>query len=244
MNVADVTASLNSLVSSHKHAITELNLLPPDDPLRPVLQGFIDKTTPQIDKLKRLHADLLAELTSLLAYFAEKADQPVENVFATILSFALGLQKAAAEMAKIPGTIKRKPFRAAAAAVPAVHHAGPSDTSSNGGDVTPTGTITLDDQSSASALGITRGEFDEAIRTIHGGARRRERQEASMASSMAGSIKLSRMFLDGKGTTRGSVTGTMRGVGAGAGGTGRMAQLRGGEAGKPPRHARLASVFR
>ena len=47
---------------------------------------------------------------------------------------------------------------------------------------------------------MTRGELDQAIRSIHGGVRRRERREASM-SGTAGSVKLSRMFLDGAGTS-------------------------------------------
>jgi hypothetical protein len=128
---------------------------------------------------------------------------------------------------------------------PVIHVARPSDSDSstdqNESDRTPTGTVSAAGRTQmALGLGVpeslldgsgtrrgtlTRGEFDEAIRTIHGGARRRERREASMASSMAGSVKLGRIFLDGSGT------GTR--------------QRAAGLGGKPSSgHARLGSMFR
>lgn len=131
-----------------------------------------------------MHSDLIAELAVLSTYFAEKADQPVEEIFTTILSFSLTLQKASVEMSKYPDPPKAK--------VPVLH----APTPSSGSDTTPTATL----KGGLGVATMTRGELDEAIRSIHGGVRRRERREASMTSA-AGSVKLSRMFLDGAGTS-------------------------------------------
>ena len=182
MNVADVTASVNSLVAAQKTATSELSHLTTDDPLIPHLQSFTSKTTPQIEQLKSLHRDLLSELASLSTFFAEKADQPVEEIFTTILSFSLTLQKASVEMSKYPDPPK---------IMPVVH----TTTPSSGSDTTPIATL-----KGVGVATMTRGELDQAIRSIHGGVRRRERREASMTST-AGSVKLSRMFLDGAGTS-------------------------------------------
>lgn len=159
-----------------------------DDPLIPHLQSFTTKTTPQIEQLKQLHRDLLAELASLSTFFAEKTDQPVEEIFTTILSFSLTLQKASVEMSKYPDPPKIK--------LPVVH----TTTPSSGSDTTPTATM----KGRLGVATMTRGELDEAIRSIHGGVRRRERREASMTSA-AGSVKLSRMFIDGAGSIRGTL---------------------------------------
>jgi len=182
-----VTASVNSLTSAQKMASTELQHLTADDPLIPHLESFTTKTTPQIDQLKQLHRDLLAELASLSIFFAEKPDQSVEEIFTTILSFSLTLQKASVEMSKYPDPPKTP--------IPVLHTTAPS----SGSDTTPTATLTH-----YAGLGkgtMTRGELDEAIRSIHGGVRRRERREASMTSTAGSSVKLSRMFLDGAGSS-------------------------------------------
>jgi hypothetical protein len=153
--------------------------------------------------------------------------EAVEEIFTTILSFALTLQKAAVEMSKYPDP--RPPSSKAAneaavtavtvakgkAKVPILH----TTTPSSGSDTTPTGTTVRAGPGAGMIGTMKRGELDEAIRSIHGGVRRRERREASMAST-AGSVKLSRMFLDGKGSVRATV--------------GRGTQSR---------HARLGSVF-
>jgi hypothetical protein len=222
-----VTASVNSLAQAQKQACVELPHLSPEDPLVPHLQSFVDKTTPQIDQLKVLHRDLVAELGSLQVFFAEKPDSPVEEIFTTILSFALTLQKAAVEMSKYPDPRPPSSKAANVAAVTAISvskgkvnmpilH---TTTSSSGSDTTPTGTIVRAGAGAGVIGTMKRGELDEAIRSIHGGVRRRERREASMAST-AGSVKLSRMFLDGKGSVRATVS-----------------------RGTQSRHARLGSVF-
>jgi diaphanous 1 len=207
VDVIDVTASVNSLALAQKQASAELPHLSPDDPLVSHLQSFVDKTTPRIQHLRTLHQDMLSELASLQVFFAEKPDS-VEETFTTILSFALTLQKAAVEMSKFPDPIKPKPI---ISKVPALHTTAPS----TGSDTTPTGTLAR-----GPTMTMKRGELDEAIRSIHGGVRRRERREASMAS-VAGSVKLSRMFLDGAGSSRGTM--------------GRGTQSR---------HTKLGSVFR
>lgn len=241
MNVADVTASLNSLITSHRQASAEISNLTPDDPFLPILQAFITKSHPEIEKLKQLHRDLLTELSSVLVYFAEKPGSQVEDIFLTVLTFALALQKAAGEMSKYPDLPSSQASKAprkppAIGPEPVIHVAGPSGTDeTDENDGTPTGTVA---QSQVGlGLGVpdslltetgrrgtlTRGEFDEAIRTIHGGARRRERREA-MAGSMAGSVKLGRIILDGSGTAT---------------------RARAVPGGKPSGgHARLGSVFR
>lgn len=212
--VPDVTASVNAFIGSHRLAAAEIPHLSLDDPFSPILTAFIAKTSPRIEKLKQLHHDLLAELSSVLAYFAEKPDSSVEQVFTTILTFGFSLQKAAAEMSKLTPNIPTRRI------VPT----GPvSQTSEGKDDKTPTGTVVVGatDVPKAALGTLTRGEFDEAIRTIHGGARRRDRREASMASSIAGSIRLNRMLLDGSKT--GARLGTSRKPSGG--------------------HKRLASVF-
>jgi diaphanous 1 len=187
VNVADVTASVNSLINAQRNASAELQYLQVDDPLIPHLQSFTVKTTPQINQLKQLHRDLLAEIASLSTFFAENPNQPVEEIFTTILSFSLTLQKASMEMSKYPDPPKDK------TPVPVLH----TTTPSSGSDTTPTATLR---KGGSGVATMTRGELDEAIRSIHGGVRRRERREASMTSA-AGSVKLSRMFLDGAGTS-------------------------------------------
>lgn len=170
-------------MAAQKTATAELSHLTTDDPLIPHLQSFTAKTTPQTEQLKSLHRDLLSELQSLSTFFAEKADQPVEEIFTTILSFSLTLQRAAVEMSKYPDPPK---------IMPVIH----TRTPSSGSDTTPTATL----KGGLGVATMTRGELDEAIRSIHGGVRSRERREVSM-SSTAGSVKLSRMFLDGAGTS-------------------------------------------
>lgn len=237
VNVSDVTSSLSSLVMAHRQASDEISHLQPDDPFLQTLQGFIDKSTPKIDKLKQLHRDLLVELSSVVTYFAERGSQ-VEDIFSTVLTFALNLQKAAVEMTKYPDHAKTSTqFKTprvppAIGPKPSIHIAPPSEGTE--GDKTPTGTLAsqaglgLGVPSGLDVMGtrrgtLTRGEFDEAIRTIHGGARRRERREASIASSVAGSVKLGRMFLDGSGTGTRARAPTSKASGS---------------------HARLGSVFR
>lgn len=222
-----MTASVNSLAQAQRQACAELPHLSPQDPLIHHLQSFVNKTTPQIDQLKILHRDLVAELGSLQVFFAEKPDSPVEEIFTTILSFALTLQKAAVEMSKYPdprppsskyankAAITAVTVTKGKAKVPTLH----TTTPSSGSDTTPTGTIVRAGPEAGVIGTMKRGELDEAIRSIHGGVRRRERREASMAST-AGSVKLSRMFLDGKGSVRATM--------------GRGTQSR---------HARLGSVF-
>lgn len=151
---------------------------------------------------------MLSELTFLQVFFAEKPDSGVEEIFTTILSFALTLQKAAMEMSKFLDPVKPKITIEA----PILHTTAPS----TGSDTTPTGTIAR----GTTMRTMKRGELDEAIRSIHGGVRHRERREASMTSA-AGSVKLSRIFLDGAGSVRGTM--------------GRGAQSR---------HTKLGSVFR
>lgn len=223
MNVVDVTASVNSLVHPQKQASAELPHLSAEDPLIPHLQAFVNSTKPQIDQLNILHRDLLSELASLQVFFAEKPDSAVEEIFTTILSFALTLQKAAVEMSKYPDPPTLTPKPPATVDVkgkgkaPVLHMTAPS----SGSDTTPTGTIARPAPGYDTRVAGTmkRGELDEAIRSIHGGVRRRERREASM-SSVVGSVKLSRMFLDGAGSVRGTISrGTL------------------------PRHPRLGSVF-
>lgn len=51
---------------------------------------------------------------------------------------------------------------------------------------------------------LSKGELDEAIRSIHGGVRRRERtmRDGSGTVSRGGGVRLSKMFLDGKGSVK------------------------------------------
>jgi hypothetical protein len=179
-------------MTAQKTASAELPHLTADDPILTHLKTFTTKTQSQVEQLKQLHRDLLGELAGLQIYFAEKPDQPVEEIFTTILSFALTLQKASVEMSKYPDP-PRPPK------VPVLH----TTTPSSGSDTTPTATI---NRPVAGLRGtMTRGELDEAIRSIHGGVRRRERREASLVGGTGSSVKLSRMFLDGAGSVSATI---------------------------------------
>lgn len=49
---------------------------------------------------------------------------------------------------------------------------------------------------------LSKGELDEAIRSIHGGVTRRERTMREGTMSRGGGVRLSKMFLDGKGSVK------------------------------------------
>jgi hypothetical protein len=51
---------------------------------------------------------------------------------------------------------------------------------------------------------LSKGELDEAIRSIHGGVTRRERTMRDGAGTMSrsGGVRLSKMFLDGRGSVK------------------------------------------
>jgi len=210
-----------------------------------------------MEKLVRLNADLQKEITSLLSFFGEK-DGAVESLFSTVLTFAHGLQKAAAEMTRHAirdeeakkkqdqvvsegvsrGTIDamsrkldrheamlaavtvKKPKRPSAAALGgAAGSYFPQTGLSVPELLTPEpvqpglgGDATLARKKSVRGT-LSRGELDEAIRSIHGGVKRRERDTLGR-----GGVRLSRMFLDG-GQSRsvGTAAGKIEGMGGGAG---------------------------
>lgn len=211
-----------------------------------------------MEKLVRLNADLQKEITSLLGFFGEK-DGSVESLFSTVLTFAHGLQKAAAEMTRHAlqneeakkkqdqvvsegvsrGTMdamsrKLDRHEAMLSAVTVKKPRRPSATGVGGAAgsyfpqtgppvpelLTPdpvqaglgAGDATLARKKSVRGT-LSRGELDEAIRSIHGGVKRRERDTLGR-----GGVRLSRMFLDG-GQSRsvGTAAGKIEGMGGGTG---------------------------
>lgn len=221
----DIHSSIDSLRRSLAATRTASTLPPcdPDDQLQAVLQPFVAEAEPQVEKLDALYVDLQRELTGLTGYFGEK-EGSVETLFSTVLAFGHSLQKAAAEMTKvalrdgqststvISTSSKRAEdemlkststtldamsqrldrHEAMASAVTVKMPSKPAKTS-----LVPPPAIEAGRKTMRGT--ISRGELDEAIRSIHGGVKRRERREASMAG---GTFRLSKMFLDGG---RGSV---------------------------------------
>jgi hypothetical protein len=196
----------------------------------------------------------------LLRFYGETPEEggTVEGLFATVLGFSAGLQKAAAEMTRhlvTPELRKAKASTTSSASqqqiritapknalggnpsatedvgettpIPSAHITHPSDTSSTSTLMPlPVASPTALLPSGQGVMGISngratvrgtmrgtmsRGELDEAIRSIHGGARRRERAEAATGTGTGtvgrgGGIMLSKMFLDG-GSVRGRAGG-------------------------------------
>lgn len=191
------------------------------DRLQEVLTPFVEQARPAMNHLRQLHLNLQKELGELLAYFGETDNTP-EVLFSTILAFAHGLQKAATELTlrlkddRRPAQIRldgddavsqqaidvmgqyldRHEAMLSAVTikqVPLSLNTQPSDSAiaAQGEDIS---------QGVAGTLGygrkratLLRGDVDEAIRTIHGGVRRRERSTVGRG----GGIKLAKMFLDG-----------------------------------------------
>ena len=154
-----------------------------------------------------------------------------EQLFGTVAAFSTSLQKAAAEMTRHLVKPEAAIYNGTGPSTPtgpSLHLIGASDMSGtapglslrslepvsigmDGLFVPPTDNVPPIWASMSRAGGqprgtvrgtVSRGELDEAIRTIHGGVRRRERREASTIGK--GGMRLSKMFLDGGG---GSVRG-------------------------------------
>lgn len=230
--MAELALSIDALRKSLGSTKTASLVKPsePDDALQEALIPFIAVVEPRMEKLNRLHADLQKELTGLLTYLGEK-DGSVESLFNTILTFAHGLQKAAAEMTRHAVTnstdITGKPDKRVVmsehtvnamssrldkheAMLSAVTIKKPSTSKPKLGPQPPRvpdeahldvvgGTIARGKRTMRGTL--SRGELDEAIKSIHGGVRRRERETLGRG----GGVRLSKMFLDGAhaGTTGG-----------------------------------------
>ena len=249
VSLPELGLSIESLRRSLASTKTTLLLPPscPEDALQEVLEPFVKTAQPQIDKLDRLNTDLQKELQSLLVFFGEK-DGSIESLFSTVLTFAHGLQKAAAEMTRhalldeeakkqqakaaegvSKGTIdamskKLDSHEAMLSAVtikrpkyPIHTNPGPGSSGADGqGSYFPYPAPPIP-ESTPSSLALrgasdgtlarrsvrgtlSRGELDEAIRSIHGGVKRRERDTLGK-----GGVRLSKMFLDGGQRGMGSV---------------------------------------
>lgn len=250
VTISDVFATIAALKTSCDRASAEhtASLVSQDssDRFSSAFGPFVISANKEAQRLAVLQADLKAEIESVKSFFAERADAGIEDLLNTILTFAIGLQKAAEEMTKfidIEGTLKgsqgsgmagksntatspdRKEVNAGKLLVPHTPH----NTAVRGPGIQSTHT-------NASSGFTRRGDLDEAIRTIRGGVRRRERQEASMGGTMGragagGGTRLSKMFLDG----------ASGGVGVGSVSVRQTIKRREGGAGG---HARLPSSFR
>jgi hypothetical protein len=176
----------------------------PDDCLQEVLMPFVQLAEPLVEKLNRLHADLQQELSALLQYFGEK-DGSIETLFSTILSFAHGLQRAAAEMTRHAAETTPKSIKPTEGVSDQTINAMSSKLDKHEAmlsAVTIKGHLAVSGPSAFGTLAqgrrtvrgtLSRGELDDAIRSIHGGVRRRERETLGRG----GGVRLSKMFLDG-----------------------------------------------
>jgi len=232
-----------------------------DDALQETLAPFLAAAKPQITKLARLHTDLQREAPTLLAYFGEKeGGGGVEYLFSTILTFAHGLQKAAAEMTRhavrdeqdkeerrkkedkatagsgvsqdtldamsrkldrheamlTAVTIKRPPPPPSASPASAAQSTAATSLAPPPVVVAGPARGTMHGRRSIRGT-LSRGELDEAIRSIHGGVKRRERDTLGRG----GGVRLSKMFLDGgsgvNAGTSASLAGSVRVRGSGVG---------------------------
>jgi diaphanous 1 len=212
VSLAEVTNAIASLQTSMRTTRSALTIPPvnSNDELQSILQPFIDTSTPQIIKLDKLYNDLQSELRVTMKYFGiDMADSKPEDLFNTTLSFSNNLQKAAAEMTK--HALKPHPIRLSPRPSPngidtssALLHAaarrGSQASSSSVENIKPD-KERIDIVPATKRFGtMARGDLDEAIRSIHGGVRRRERREAS---TIGRGVRLSKIFLDGGGSVRG-----------------------------------------
>jgi diaphanous 1 len=195
----------------------ELDLLQtssaPNDQLAGALIPFIAEAAPVIARLTALQSDLNRELKALLHYYGEKVEgedsTKPEDFFAMILGFSSALHKAAAEMSK--DVVKEAGKGEPKADLSKLSVAAQKREASSG-SITPTSAPTsiramqADDALSTLAMGLpksvairgtmSRGDLDEAIRSIHGGVRRQDRMQGTMGRERA-SVRLSKIFLDG-----------------------------------------------
>lgn len=270
----DVASSITTLRNGTANASAELGLALQLDPaivtqsndrFPEVFKPFIPIAEKQTELLVKLLADLRAEVDSVKAYFAENPDGSIEELFNTVLSFAIGLQKAAAEMTKFMAVEETSATKSKPAARPLGDLFGPQkpgilplpSASASAGRPVASGLTRIPGQKVAAESGqrqsvsglappatddiirsvrgtMTRGDLDEAIRTIHGGVRRRERQEASTGGgSGGGGVRLSKMFLDGA-----------NGIGTGSASVRLRTRRQGAGTGVVGGHGRLPSSFR
>ena len=181
-----------------------------------IFKPFLSTAMPQIEQLETLHTDLQRELASLLAYFGEKSGgdgAKPEDLFGTILGFSAGLQKAAVEMTRhvvkedkgYKGRIKAIPAKAKDA-IPTIRSSNASTlkaaAASSASSLLPSMEVQSVSQATVRSIRgtMSRGDLDEAIRSIHGGVRRRERKDGTVGRG--GGVRLSKMFLDGGGSVR------------------------------------------
>lgn len=205
-------------------ATAEVKPCSEEDRLQEVLIPFLAEAKPPMDKLDRLYTDLQRELTELLAYFGEK-DGSIETLFGTIRTFAHGLQKAAAEMTRhalrdetdstnikpvntvstiesMSNKLDRHEAMLSAVTIKKPPPSGDMRSISKNGMLSPN-IATMGRKKSMRGT-LSRGEVDEAIRSIHGGVRRRERDTRERDTlSRGGGVRLSKMFLDGGQSIRG-----------------------------------------
>jgi diaphanous 1 len=210
VSLAETISTVTTLKSSLKATREAMSIPAVDasDELCATLEPFLIIAEPQGTKLVAMSADLQAEITTTIAYFGcNKDETKAEDLFNTILSFSNTLQKAAAEMTKhvLQPEIKRMAPSAGNGSTALLHAAARRESQASSGSVETIKQEKKEGLLAGIRVGtLGRGDLDEAIRSIHGGVRRRERREAS---TIGRGVRLSKMFLDGGGSVRGHPSG-------------------------------------
>jgi len=162
-----------------------LGSIPSDDQFIPVMKKFSLDANDSVGALKKMGQSLDSELRSLLAYYGETPNKidalKPEDFFGLILTFSSSLQKAAVEVRDISPTIV---LPSTVAAPKAINEPEPEPTVK--GLLVPT--MKSQGHAAGGRQTLSRGDLDQAIRSMRDGKRRtrpdRERP-------------LSKIFLDG-----------------------------------------------
>ncbi|KAG8810123.1 hypothetical protein FRC17_003080, partial [Serendipita sp. 399] len=195
ISVQFILSSVNSLYVGLEKVKDEVKLsktaaLDPNDAFIKIMEPFVFRMQPGLDALKSSSDALDAELKEMLSYFGEATDNAdaikPEDFFNLILSFSSALQKAALDVHTVE--TKKKPVVA-----PKVTVEEPDEQQQGTIKISDSRPSTDDYLSPPSSQGraagnatIGRGDFDQAIRSIREGQRRKRHDRP-----------ISKIFLDG-----------------------------------------------
>jgi diaphanous 1 len=207
VSLIEMSSSVTALQTAMKATREALNTMPagPSDEMIAILEPFILTAQPKISKLARLHMDVQTDLASLATYLGCGKDEiRPEEILSIVVSFSSILQKAASEMAKHPLEVKPSlppplsSLQLDGSGVLLLAAARRETQASSGSAETIK--LKFDEEGMIRSVGtMNRGDLDQAIRSIHGGVRRRERREAS---TIGRGVRLSKIFLDGGGCVK------------------------------------------
>jgi len=188
ISVQNTISSVQSISSGLHQVNTEIQFmknrrsLPSDDRFLGVMEPFVSQAGPMVDALRNMCKTVENDLHSLLQYYGENPESfestKPEDFFALVMAFSTALNKAAIETldAQSKNPVDRTPSNRIQISAPTNTATPTSSWSAN--------TLVSPDEHRT----ISRGDLDEAIRSIRNGSQRRTRPTAR---------PLSRIFLDG-----------------------------------------------